>query len=273
MKINYVKADPAGNVTLFVLNSLRQEERKRVNTFLLSLDKEAEQAGCLSWHGNNISVQMMGGEFCGNATRSAAAYCAWRDGLAEGHFAVSCSGCPDSLPVTVKKIAGAVYDAEVILPLPLSITKEKLPMGKEYIPLIRVVLPGIEHYIYLTDALDSLDKNSCWTTLENHVLSGFPPEAFGLILLEERSCRMIPAVFVTATRTLYWEHSCGSGSAAAAAALATLYKKDIAMKLREPGGTITVKAAYRSEGLQQIRIGGPVALQYEKQVEMADNPA
>ena len=66
-----------------------------------------------------------------------------------------------------------------------------------------------------------------------------------LILVEEKSARMIPAVFVTATGTLYWERSCGSGSAAAAAALGLRHQKSLALILKEPGGPISISSHER----------------------------
>jgi diaminopimelate epimerase len=71
---------------------------------------------------------------------------------------------------------------------------------------------------------------------------------------------MIPAVFVTATGTLYWERSCGSGSAAAAAALGRRYQKSLALTLKEPGGPISIKATVKDGTLTGVTIGGPVRI-------------
>ncbi len=70
---------------------------------------------------------------------------------------------------------------------------------------------------------------------------------------------MIPAVYVTATKTLYWEQSCGSGSAATAAALSQLCGHEIACEIRQPGGMITIEAAVSDGEIKKIHIGGPVA--------------
>ena len=86
MIINYVKANPSGNITLFVLNQIAPEDRKRVNEILLAKEKDAEQVACLSINGNQTTVQMMGGEFCGNATRSSAAYALSLSGEKSGDF-------------------------------------------------------------------------------------------------------------------------------------------------------------------------------------------
>ena len=64
---------------------------------------------------------------------------------------------------------------------------------------------------------------------------------------------MIPAVYVRDTDTLYWENSCGSGSAAVAAALACTTHKNVACYMKQPGGTLAIAAKVSEKGdLQQI---------------------
>ena len=210
MNVNVVKLDPSGNITLFVLSPVPVDDRRELNDALLSADPDAEQAGCLSGSGRSVRVEMMGGEFCGNASRSAAAYWAHIHGE-EGVFEVTCSGAKAPMEARVKKLGSTppTYDAEIDLPLPLSITEEAMRVGEKEVSLIHVVLPGIDHYVYFTEELDALSPMDYWLALKNKVSTGPLPDAYGLILVEEKSARMIPAVFVTATGTLYWERSCG----------------------------------------------------------------
>ena len=80
MKVRTMQADPSGNVTLYVLDPVPQKDRKELNRQLLTLHPSVEQAGCLSIKEGQPQVEMMGGEFCGNATRSAGACakgCSW----------------------------------------------------------------------------------------------------------------------------------------------------------------------------------------------------
>ena len=261
MNVNVVKLDPSGNITLFVLSPVPVDDRRELNDALLSADPDAEQAGCLSGSGRSVRVEMMGGEFCGNASRSAAAYWAHIHGE-EGVFEVTCSGAKAPMEARVKKLGSTppTYDAEIDLPLPLSITEEAMRVGEKEVSLIHVVLPGIDHYVYFTEELDALAPMDYWLALKNKVSTGPLPDAYGLILVEEKSARMIPAVFVTATGTLYWERSCGSGSAAAAAALGLRHQKSLALILKEPGGPISIKAAMKDGKLTGITIGGPVRI-------------
>lgn len=258
MNVNVVKLDPSGNITLFVLSPVPVDDRRELNDALLSADPDAEQAGCLSGSGRSVRVEMMGGEFCGNASRSAAAYWAHIHGE-EGVFEVTCSGAKAPMEARVKKLGSTppTYDAEIDLPLPLSITEEAMRVGEKEVSLIHVVLPGIDHYVYFTEELDALSPMDYWLALKNKVSTGPLPDAYGLILVEEKSARMIPAVFVTATGTLYWERSCGSGSAAA---LGLRHQKSLALILKEPGGPISIKAAMKDGKLTGITIGGPVRI-------------
>ena len=73
MKVRTMQADPSGNVTLYVLDPVPQKDRKELNRQLLTLHPSVEQAGCLSIKEGQPQVEMMGGEFCGNANRSAGA--------------------------------------------------------------------------------------------------------------------------------------------------------------------------------------------------------
>ena len=85
--------------------------------------------------------------------------------------------------------------------------------------------------------------------------------AYGLVLCDTKKGEMIPAVYVRDTDTLYWENSCGSGSAAVAAALACTTYKNVACYMKQPGGTLAIAAKVSEKGdLQQIFIGGPVRL-------------
>ena len=76
MTIDYLVADPSGNTTILVLTPVPKEEHSALAAKLLALPGiEAEQVGYVTREaGKPLRVDMMGGEFCGNASRSAAAW-------------------------------------------------------------------------------------------------------------------------------------------------------------------------------------------------------
>ena len=86
MKKDYEVAvlDPAGNVTAIVLSDVPAAERARAAARLLRLPElHIEQVAFLTAPrcGGEIRLEMMGGEFCGNALRCAGFYHALRTGV------------------------------------------------------------------------------------------------------------------------------------------------------------------------------------------------
>lgn len=205
MKVRTIQADPSGNITLYVLDPVPQENRKELNRQLLALDPSVEQVGCLSFKEDQPQVEMMGGEFCGNATRSAGACALFYQGKKEGEYQVTCSGCPTPLPVSAKKIRENLYDATVQLPPPLSIGKIRLSYERESVECQEVVLPGITHYVYFTLNVDEVDQDQLFYSLQREISRGTEPEAYGLMLVEISTLKVIPIVYVSATGTLYHE--------------------------------------------------------------------
>ncbi|WP_413774064.1 hypothetical protein [Cetobacterium sp. NK01] len=76
-ELNFVKINPAGNITLlYNIKNIDKNEIQRISKISMGeLNLYAEQVGFI----NDTHLQMMGGEFCGNACRSFAAYLAFND--------------------------------------------------------------------------------------------------------------------------------------------------------------------------------------------------
>ena len=72
MKLNVLRADPAGNITLFVLDPIERERRAALAAELMRRlpDMKIDQVGfaCPADADTDGRMEMMGGEFCGNAT-------------------------------------------------------------------------------------------------------------------------------------------------------------------------------------------------------------
>ncbi|SDM04264.1 Diaminopimelate epimerase [Megasphaera paucivorans] len=270
--IHYVLANPSGNTTVFVLNPVADGERAGLAARLLRSDCiKAEQVGFLTMNGTangaGLRIDMMGGEFCGNASRSAAAYAAMVEGLETSEYIISCSGCMTNLKANVRKRASGVYDASIEMPLPQSVDAVIIDIGGAPCRFFRVVLPGIVHFVFMGKGAAAVNRNIFWQAVKTYA-SGENYAAYGLILLDPTIWKMIPAVYVKQTNTLYWEHSCGSGSAAAAAAIAYMGNRNIAVKLQQPGGVIAAAAVVAKGELQYITIGGEVTLETEKIIKI-----
>ena len=77
LELDLLRADPAGNITLLVLTPVSPALRPAAARELLRRHG-AEQAGFLvpPRLGGDCRLEMMGGEFCGNAAMASACYLA-----------------------------------------------------------------------------------------------------------------------------------------------------------------------------------------------------
>ena len=72
MKMRIRRADPAGNITIFVMDQAERKDYAAISRQLLVReDLGAEQVGFVEKNADGTThMQMMGGEFCGNACRA-----------------------------------------------------------------------------------------------------------------------------------------------------------------------------------------------------------
>ena len=256
MKLSFQLADPAGNLTLLVTTPVPKEERRAVATRLLALKElKAEQVGFLvPPEGEGlVRLEMMGGEFCGNALRSVGLYFAVDRGLRrEKKIPVEISGCDRPLTVQVNPLTGQVT-AE--MPLPRDIHPCTL-FGE---PAQAVVLEGIVHGIYQGTAEPTEEEVRAALI---SLCEEFQMPAAGVMFWQFRKQTMRPAVYVKETDSLYFESSCASGSTAVAAWSARNANRDGVQQLdiQQPGGVIQTAAYIRVGKLEKITIGGLVTL-------------
>ena len=95
-KLRVVRADPAGNITLFVLTPVDKAECAAVAAQLMAIrELQAEQVGFIFPNGH---MEMEAGEFCGNASRAYGFLLAKQQGLAGCRsMQLSVSGCDHPL--------------------------------------------------------------------------------------------------------------------------------------------------------------------------------
>ena len=255
MTVNVVRADPAGNITLLVTSSVPRVQYAKLSARLMenSLWK-AEQVGFIvpPIMGGDGRLEMMGGEFCGNALRSAGFYMAKQKGIKKPRtLMMECSGASALVPVSVDPEQGT---ASCLMPLP----KAFIPMPECGPGACLVEMEGIAHLI-LPDR--SPDEAFICKGLRR-IIERLPGlDACGLMFLRPNEKRMHPVVFVRATDTLVHESSCASGSAAAAACLAMQSEEtNVQFSLRQPGGTIEAEVATEKGRIVSLSIGGTVHL-------------
>ena len=138
MKLTVVRANPAGNITLFVRTSVNRSQYGAVGEKLLALPQfKAEQVGFVCGE----RMEMAGGEFCGNATRAFGLLTAKERGLTgKQHLTLSVSGCEKAVGVDVDTDAGT---ARAEMPLPLFAREETVNGAHGTL----VHLGGIAHFV------------------------------------------------------------------------------------------------------------------------------
>ena len=263
-KLKITMADPAGNRTAFAEGPVEPKYYAAVGAALLKeKDLHAEQAGfvCPPKKGSAGRLEMMGGEFCGNAARSFGLWLGTRSGKKPGETVpVEISGSTDVLDVLLEE--GGSW---ISMPLPLRIDEIAVPKADGYESktspadgsgLLRypaVVLEGITHVV-----LENVKPSE---TLAHAVIkkaSGAgDTDAVGAIFVTDG--QMTPAVWVRATDSFVWESSCGSGTLAAAAWLSRhIEDGTFRCELKQPGGILKAEIQKSGGVPTGARIGGPV---------------
>lgn len=243
MKLSFVKTSPAQNVTVLVTSAVPRNMQSQTAARLLSYDGVGgEQAGFLETPektGADARLQMMGGEFCGNASMSLGAYLARRDGLEDGgraRYTLEVSGADAPVACEVER-SGDDFIGRVDMPLPADCRSVLLPLPSGEAEYPCVALPGITHVIvpadFPKDGAEGLLR--VWQKRLN-------APAAGILFYDEAQSRFEPLVYVKETDTCIWEHGCGSGTAAIGCLLSARKNAPVEATLRQPGGEISVRA-------------------------------
>ena len=255
-----VRADPAGNITLFVLTQVPAEKRSETAQRLFeACSSEIEQIGFagIPDAGFDGRLEMAGGEFCGNASRAYGLLLAKHRGL-QGRqqlmLQVSGSSCPIAVSVDIE---GEQADAQ--MPLPRFVRRETVAGVTGTL----VHLGGIVHFV-----VENIAPDAVWMERIEplfHTLGAL--DAYGICFLERDAKRMTPLVKVPAARTLVFEGSCGSGSVASAVAMSEGTDGAFSVELQQPAGVVRAAVQRCGGVVTQASIGGSVTLGVPKFIE------
>lgn len=282
----FVKFTPAGNPTILVSEkggSLAARARL-AKAILHPLHLGAEQVGFVDFSARLPRLDMMGGEFCVNATRCLAVMLAekellrvCRDGWLRGEATVSGMDCP--LALRVRPIFDAAelrahmtdtalsplpdvhelydmpasYESDVELPL-RGIEVSSCGTGR-----FLVRMPGITHLVLDRACHDFPDPQALTTACAElrrlYDLEG--EEAAGCIWYDRSAGRIDPVVWVRGTDSTCYESACGSGTLAVA--LACVFAGSTSTgtaRLMQPAGEALTVSRNLDRGT--VWIGGPV---------------
>ena len=246
----YVLLDPTGNLTCLVTDPVPPDMRGAVTDMLMD---RCEQVGYLTRAGTMPRLEMMGGEFCGNAAMACAAYLAEKAG-AVGKTAVplSVSGASEAVECVVRPLSPGLWEGRVKMPPVRECRPVDLGGRKAYL----VSMEGIAHLITEGPPLEKAEAEK----LLIKTAPALPEEAAGLLQWDGELMR--PLVLVKKSGTLVWENGCGSGTTALCAYLA-LSRGVTRADVRQPGGTILAEAELRPGGPVRVAITGRIRFRGE----------
>ena len=263
MNLDIVRADPAGNITIFVLNLLSGDVERTAAAQALLADPglQAEQVGFVlppGAPGGLWALEMAGGEFCGNASRSFGLLVARKTGLkGKAALTVKVSGAPRPLEVHIDTDSG---NADIEVPGPLSVTSVEL--HNRIFPVY--VFDGISHVI--AEDIEP-DLNMAHELLNNVKQTVDSVAACGILFWDSKKKFMRPMVWVRKTETFISESSCGSGSAALAVWLArNTGIIDQSADIIQPGGIIETRIVKKDNAVTYLSIGGKVTLSSQSSI-------
>lgn len=267
MKLNFVKVNPVENMTIFIMDQIPREDHKEVSNKIMDYNNlHGEQVGFIERSVENegsIRLQMMGGEFCGNATRSLAALMVrnhYPQVVKEGNkFLVDLevSGIEESIRCEVDKIEENRYFSKIEMKAPLSLEEGVVYFETKRIEFTRVNLEGITHFI--VDSKDIDDKHGFYESLKESI-EDEDYDAFGIMYYDFENHFMEPLVYVKSTDSLFWERSCASGTCAFGAALAYNSASSISKDINQPGGILSVEVEYSDGEIKSIHLNGEVEI-------------
>ena len=250
MQCRVIRADPSGNITLFVLDPVDAAGRPALAERLMRrMGPDIEQVGfaCPAREGAEGRLEMSGGEFCGNATRAFGTFLAKQAKLnGQVQIRVEASGCDRIVRVDADLERGT---ARAEMPLPRLVRQIDL----DGICGTLVHLGGIAHLV-----LEEIDPSESVLERAEPVFTSFPGlDAYGVIFLNDG--KMTPLVKVPAAHTLFWEGSCGSGTVAAAVAQSEeLADGAFVRTYEQPAGSVEATVIRQNGSVIAAYIGGSV---------------
>jgi len=249
MQISVYLANPGGNITLLVLDAVPPEARAELAKRLMALpDLAIEQVGYVTVPvcGGDTRLEMMGGELCGNATRSLGYLEGCLRGKRERSLRVECSGVSEPLDVELNYERESAF---VRMAPPLEVTN--IVFSGERFPV--VCFDGIAHMIvpggrragsFVLEAVQALHAQTA-------------SAACGVMFLRDE--QLVPVVWVRETGSLVWEGSCGSGSLACAVWRALTEGRE-KCRFHQPGGTLETHIQLEKGHVRSCVMGGAVTL-------------
>lgn len=231
-KLKYVIVSPGGNDTALVEGvNFSKDERKEINDYIMNKNKNIEQVGFIDKE--KYILKMAGGEFCGNATRSAAYI--FLDGK-EGTIKVKVN--EDEKEV----LAGVTEDKKAWCSIPLYLGEDAITKLEE--DMYKVKMQGMTTIVIRENLSKKyLQNKQSLKEKTNKIIDKLmlrDKEAVGVMYTEkeEEKIKMTPVVWVKSIDTLFLETACGSGSTAVGMIESYIKNKSSIIDIIQPSGKI-----------------------------------
>lgn len=248
---------PGGNDTMLIKGLVKNPVRKKfINDQMMNLFPNVEQIGFYDFdqETNTATLEMAGGEFCGNATRSLA-YLLLDE--KKGEIYVKVSGTAQCLRAGIRKNCTAYAQ----MPIQKDSLIAKLQKG-----LFRINLEGITQLVCLdkipSENPDKLKSTALQILKAEGLIYSVP--AAGIMFIEEKNklIKLKPIVWVRDIETIFFETSCATGTAAIGiwkAYQTTKIKTQV--KILQPSGK-TIEAIVNKKPLE-VFIDGPIEILFK----------
>ena len=263
MKMNYqiTILRPAGNDTALVKGIVEKKLRKKINDTLLRKYPNVEQVGFYSFdEKNNLArLEMAGGEFCGNATRSLA-YLLLRG--KKGRLRMRVSGTKRLLKTGIKTKNTSFAQ----IPIEKSFTSIK-QLDKN---IYKVELKGITHLVVPFSKEKDLKTEGKKLLKQYNLLTTVPASGVMFIKEVKNEIKMEPIVWVRDIQTLFYETACASGTTAVGLWKATAEKKHrFTYSVGQPSKeNLTVLIEKNNKSFVNATIYGPIKKLLEEEVNL-----
>ena len=241
---------PGGNDTALVMGIERDPVvRQQINDAIMARHPQVEQVGFLD--PGQPELLMAGGEFCGNATRSAA----WQ--FLQGH--------PGEIKITVSGVnnpllAGVGQAGNAWSHMPIQAEPSGISISEDFAV---VAMDGITHVLVedtFKDEGPAALKDWAMILLKSLGLETSSPAAGVMFVSRTPTAIQIrPVVWVRDVKTLFFETACGSGTTAVGLLEALKTQTSIDVPVTQPSGmTIQIQVEFDGTQFQQAVISGPI---------------
>lgn len=258
--IKFVKLNPSGNITALVLNTnIKQELYKKIASDILKKYKDVEQVGFLKVYDKLFCLEMMGMEFCGNASRAFASFLVKNGDVKENEFYFSTSGIDKPILASVKMLNTNSYFSSIAIPFFKKINDIIAQNVVDNVEVFVVSLNGITH-ILVNEEKYAFDKKN-YTKQAKYFINYLGlknASAVGVIWFKKYKIK--PVVWVKNTNTYYYENSCGSGSLALGIYYASFSDKKNFNIVQKNGQFISVSVLLENNIVKSANIAGNVEI-------------